>query len=275
MCGEQKNLRTNAGISKGSPPRVRGTGPDKDLRNIGAGITPACAGNRFHAFFPIAPIQDHPRVCGEQKPVRLWPFRQEGSPPRVRGTVIPVAFATQLPRITPACAGNRGCVSAQRRYHPDHPRVCGEQPNIDICILFHAGSPPRVRGTVSRAGAILLDIRITPACAGNSFVNIFNAIAERDHPRVCGEQGTMQEVTQNALGSPPRVRGTVHADNLVFLIIRITPACAGNSILTPQMKYMRQDHPRVCGEQRIIPLIKAIAAGSPPRVRGTVASPLL
>ena len=29
---------------------------------------------------------------------------------------------------------------------------------------------------------------------------------------------------------------------------RITPACAGNSLLKEQKKYMGKDHPRVCGE---------------------------
>ena len=30
---------------------------------------------------------------------------------------------------------------------------------------------------------------------------------------------------------------------------RITPACAGNSILSRQYRKMAMDHPRVCGEQ--------------------------
>ena len=107
MCGEQANSLRNGQIRLGSPPRVRGTGEAADVIGLPGGITPACAGNS--AFLPVckAMLEDHPRVCGEQR----FDFASEvggiGSPPRVRGTVCSSSNTASTTGITPACAGNR------------------------------------------------------------------------------------------------------------------------------------------------------------------------
>ena len=53
-------------------------------------------------------------------------------------------------RITPAYARKRAAAS----FHPgtiqDHPRVCGEKLDALVMAVFFAGSPPRMRGKVSR-----------------------------------------------------------------------------------------------------------------------------
>ena len=51
-------------------------------------------------------IQDHPRVCGEQKTSFRASSRGAGSPPRVRGTVLILLLGVKGLGITPACAGN-------------------------------------------------------------------------------------------------------------------------------------------------------------------------
>ena len=86
---------------------------------------------------------------------------------------------------------------------------------------------------------------------------------------MCGEQFAAIEATANFNGSPPRVRGTAVQDGENAVLTRITPACAGNSKhgCLPQLR--GRDHPRVCGEQRIINKVLAKITGSPPRVRGT------
>ena len=53
---------------------------------------------------------------------------------------------------------------------------------------------------------------------------------------------------------------------------RITPACAGNRIYRYCKGAYRKDHPRVCGEQVRLRRKGGGGKGSPPRVRGTVAS---
>ena len=167
-------------------------------------------------------------MCGEQAlPPSPHPLRR-GSPPRVRGTAFSHGLLAHRKRITPACAGNSPFSLILIGTVWDHPRVCGEQPNIDICILFHAGSPPRVRGTVTRTGKTFVCQRITPACAGNSnVVNIFKSLF-KDHPRVCGEQMEIYNQNPAGMGSPPRVRGTEYGALDERKRRGITPACAGN-----------------------------------------------
>ena len=47
---------------------------------------------------------------------------------------------------------------------------------------------------------------------------------------MCGEQLVIAALGAMIVGSPPRVRGTVSLPSNSGLIVRITPACAGNSV---------------------------------------------
>ena len=49
--------------------------------------------------------------------------------------------------------------------------------------------------------------RITPACAGKSFMEKAKQIVVEDHPRVCGEKVFWIYHGGAVEGSPPRVRG--------------------------------------------------------------------
>ena len=87
---------------------------------------------------------------------------------------------------------------------------------------------------------------------------------------MCGEQVTSQDSGKYMAGSPPRVRGTAVWLTGFISFIRITPACAGNSVTVCDCQGLEEDHPRVCGEQRGISMLMGSGRGSPPRVRGTV-----
>ena len=50
----------------GSSPRVRGTGRQAGLPQLGDRFIPACAGNRDSSVRLLASASVHPRVCGEQ-----------------------------------------------------------------------------------------------------------------------------------------------------------------------------------------------------------------
>ena len=90
----------------------------------------------------------------------------------------------------------------------------------------------------------------------------------RDHPRVCGEKALTSIPRDKPQGSPPRVRGKVSLSAPIVLSSRITPACAGKSIITIQLWTIIGDHPRVCGEKAIKSNFTTAWEGSPPRVRG-------
>ena len=146
-------------------------------------------------------------MCGEKRPNRLSRNRAGGSPPRVRGkanTVHPLAGSS---RITPACAGKRRREIGRERGCEDHPRVCGEKSTGFFCSETEAGSPPRVRGKACHSHKNTRKDRITPACAGKSFLLYSRFVLLWDHPRVCGEKSLPGHYVQEEVGSPPRVRG--------------------------------------------------------------------
>ena len=74
-------------------------------------------------------------------------------------------------------------------------------------------------------------IGITPAYAGKSLFNIYDIIADRDHPRVCGEKVEYVVCTGIVQGSPPRMRGKDQWATGKEDETGITPAYAGKSII--------------------------------------------
>ena len=175
------------------------------------------------------PLEDHPRMCGEQNQLLMDQVPIPGSPPCVRGTDFRHYLTLIRFRITPACAGNRFPALSNPDPLPDHPRVCGEQAAIRPRTGIRTGSPPRVRGTEPGFAPSVTLYRITPACAGNSRPPTRCSPASRDHPRVCGEQQRLLFPFPPLKGSPPRVRGTDRQVDGFQTWSRITPACAGNS----------------------------------------------
>ena len=147
--------------------------------------------------------------------------------------------------------------------------MCGEQPDLHTLANQELGSPPRVRGTAVAPTKITFSYGITPACAGNRYIDWRCRRLLWDHPRVCGEQQLLMPMPLIPSGSPPRVRGTGFCPGRWQQVARITPACAGNSIFSPPSNPYQRDHPRVCGEQLAWALRARAVRGSPPRVRGT------
>ena len=134
MCGEQQPCRRTRTPGRGSPPRVRGTAPPHRFAHQAVGITPACAGNSATGAQGPAGTTDHPRVCGEQMNLAEIIWLMEGSPPRVRGTVLQLGFDEYPVGITPACAGNSPLSLQILAHSRDHPRVCGEQNSVRYWI---------------------------------------------------------------------------------------------------------------------------------------------
>ena len=187
----------------------------------------------------------------------------------MRGTAASPSGSIPCCRITPACAGNSWSHRTRLPRCRDHPRVCGDQYWRHLGVAAAAGSPPRVRGTVIIPAGDGVAVRITPACAGNSKLPATTSDKNKDHPRVCGEQLPALLAQFPAVGSPPRVRGTVSCRTPREASTGITPACAGNSTRGATAPGAGGDHPRVCGEQVDKLRQEGALEGSPPRVRGT------
>ena len=209
VCGEKGIHQFIHNGENGSPPRVRGKEtPSRMARNC-LRITPACAGKRSKAPSSLCRSGDHPRVCGEKQNQETTFVYYIGSPPRVRGKVLPRGEKPLQKGITPACAGKRLRTSSRRRRLWDHPRVCGEKISVIGIVRDGQGSPPRVRGKAVGDRPTPLPRGITPACAGKRGSRFCCCHTTRDHPRVCGEKLDDHLAEDTKPGSPPRVRGKV------------------------------------------------------------------
>ncbi len=127
MCGERRCASVRAPPRYGSSPRVRGTLDDQRADTVDRRFIPACAGNAAASEVWISKLSVHPRVCGERELPERYVRREDGSSPRVRGTLVEQVGDLLAGRFIPACAGNAffsnefvSCITV-------HPRVCGER----------------------------------------------------------------------------------------------------------------------------------------------------
>ena len=149
----------------------------------------------------------------------------------MRGKHDALCTAEHLTRITPACAGKTFVPSPTAPVRQDHPRVCGENSRNEFLQIFYIGSPPRVRGKRRTRRAALIQRGITPACAGKTTLVTYSILTREDHPRVCGENELKGFICERDSGSPPRVRGKPNLRIKPAFRLRITPACAGKTLL--------------------------------------------
>ena len=229
MCGENTFDTPVFPSPTGSPPRVRGK-RSKRIAVAGSDrITPACAGKTLCLKKRYGVAKDHPRVCGENSAVGFSDALKKGSPPRVRGKHDKVRGGAGHVGITPACAGKTTERATRSLSRKDHPRVCGENLPLLGLQLSGVGSPPRVRGKQSSYEHLGIAVRITPACAGKTSHLQRHPAADKDHPRVCGENSCPQIRFCRITGSPPRVRGKLTPLPPDLPAQGITPACAGKT----------------------------------------------
>ncbi len=109
----------------------------------------------------------HPRGCGEHDRKRFLKMFEEGSSPRVRGTLLALFGWGDGDGLIPAGAGNmlvRGSQASRRRAHP---RGCGEHGDDGSLLLEQRGSSPRVRGTYEVYIPGIGWVGLIPAGAGN------------------------------------------------------------------------------------------------------------
>ena len=151
----------------------------------------------------------------------------------MRGKHIYVGCKIVVTRIIPAHAGKTKTRHCMCMRTGDHPRACGENDRQGRRDCHRSGSPPRMRGKLSKAKNCFTPPRITPAHAGKTaWLAEFVTIAE-DHPRACGENANLNGARLNAAGSPPRMRGKPASALSDRRILRITPAHAGKTIACP------------------------------------------
>ena len=116
--------------------------------------------------------------------------------------------------------------------------------------------------------------RITPADAGKTVKRAMEWGVLQDHPRGCGENDNACACPAYSSGSPPRMRGKHWVADPSLSAHRITPADAGKTRISFYFPCSYWDHPRGCGENIVEVKWELFYAGSPPRMRGKLITPL-
>ena len=254
-CGEQVVSAVLMVDPDGSSPRLRGTGLADAGGSIVCRFIPAPAGNRVESPTGGAGGSVHPRACGEQTVTNQTTHHPYGSSPRLRGTVVETGILPFHIRFIPAPAGNSSKGPRSSLGASVHPRACGEQRNILWFVAGQLGSSPRLRGTGLTLGVQIGMFRFIPAPAGNRSRRSTRRPTRTVHPRACGEQIDDPTDPGSAVGSSPRLRGTV------------SKACT--------MRGYPTVHPRACGEQGSFSSRLKASFGSSPRLRGTACRTIL
>ena len=187
MRGEDLAHEVVEEIRKGSPPHARG----RRFRSLpmwtGRGITPACAGKTSSSTSGRPATEDHPRMRGEDFEHGRKTKLSDGSPPHARGRPFSPLLDVYAVRITPACAGKTSGTWQCCRQCGDHPRMRGEDTELENLSYTWGGSPPHARGRPGCGGRLAGTVGITPACAGKT--------SELIH------------YSATSTGSPPHARG--------------------------------------------------------------------
>ena len=147
----------------------------------------------------------------------------------MRGAHWSTAPTGSLCGIIPAYAGSTDrwlCTLGSNR---DHPRVCGEHPQLTAGDVQKAGSSPRMRGAPAIDRRRRAEGGIIPAYAGSTPPYLGQARGRRDHPRVCGEHSMSPSAHSFSSGSSPRMRGAPHAGFAPVDDLGIIPAYAGST----------------------------------------------
>ena len=166
----------------------------------------------------------------------------------MREGLIRVLDQIAMDRITPACAGRTSKLFQAWFLFRDHPRMCGKDSFTLLIALSIQGSPPHVREGLLIDNFFFLSTRITPACAGRTFVICYRFCLVKDHPRMCGKDQDPNPCVTLTPGSPPHVREELEGTKIPLNWLGITPARAGRTRLLDLLYKIVEDHPRSRGK---------------------------
>ena len=268
VCGENSPAYSPTAGLVGSSPRVRGKRADRCAGQPRKRLIPACAGKTRRRRGGGPGRTAHPHVCGENDPIVLPERLLQGSSPRVRGKHWDWAVPGAGCGLIPACAGKTASDRLDHQERSAHPRVCGENDLAGADSQAEWGSSPRVRGKRRPHPRLRSPVGLIPACAGKTLSTHFWRARPTAHPRVCGENGALDQQVDQVVGSSPRVRGKPHPRRALRNPGRLIPACAGKTAPPRSTPSRRTAHPRVCGENAGVTMHSLRHRGSSPRVRG-------
>ena len=210
-------------------------------------IIPARAG--FTDVSPDLMIEsaDHPRSRGVYQQYVLLIHWNRGSSPLARGLRIACERLRIGIGIIPARAGFTPGSGRPLRHQGDHPRSRGVYRRATGLPPAPHGSSPLARGL--RALGFHPDswVRIIPARAGFTKLDLVKILVVVDHPRSRGVYDGLTIEVDPAAGSSPLARGLPLCSSQHSCATGIIPARAGFTTGVSPSPTTRWDHPRSRG----------------------------
>ena len=129
----------------------------------------------------------HPHACGEHDIPRLIRRPDDGSSPRMWGTLINENIIGDILRFIPTHVGNTTFPIVCSTITAVHPHACGEHLKLLLTNRRMTGSSPRMWGTRHPDTRNVDKIRFIPTHVGNTHCLISILFAVSVHPHACGE----------------------------------------------------------------------------------------
>ncbi|RYQ24032.1 hypothetical protein PG2029B_1428 [Bifidobacterium pseudolongum subsp. globosum] len=211
---------------------------------------------------------DHPRTCGANLQCTYLKTHVNGSSPHMRGKRFLPSTTPPPLRIIPAHAGQTVLARVWGRAGSDHPRTCGANSSRVMRLWPLSGSSPHMRGKLSEHRMWVIDTRIIPAHAGQTYLYGGRDHAKPDHPRTCGANSMFSTGTVYWVGSSPHMRGKPAEPLQQGVEHRIIPAHAGQTRDIAWRAGRTPDHPRTCGANYFASGNFFGRYGSSPHMRG-------
>ena len=227
--GEDHDCKPGMAVARGSSPLARG-GPRQAAGAASpGGLIPAGAGRTGRVRGRGCSAGAHPRWRGEDTIARMVMPRASGSSPLARGGPVGECDAEVAVGLIPAGAGRTHMINGPRTSIGAHPRWRGEDACSRASATSPRGSSPLARGGRHRQAGTPCAVRLIPAGAGRTPLNVLHDCREAAHPRWRGEDmlAWLQERRDDgssplARGGPPRRRSRTPAPGLI-------PAGAGRT----------------------------------------------
>ena len=128
--------------------------------------------------------------------------------PHARGSTLVIALSAEVVYISPACAGiNLGKAQLLSRYL-NLPRMRGDQPNRKINRHNALQFTPHARGSTFHWVNMMALNLIYPACAGITLRYSAPVTAQKDLPRMCGDQPAIENCCAFQRKFTPHTRGS-------------------------------------------------------------------
>ena len=198
--------------------------------HIWARNIPAYAGKTARLVRKARLLLEHPRVCGENSTSLGIFFSFFGTSPRMRGKLRQWVTPPCLGRNIPAYAGKTSACAPHYQRNAEHPRVCGENMRRIWPVSKQLGTSPRMRGKPSDCSPNHRTTRNIPAYAGKTAGLLRCPRPDTEHPRVCGENASVNSVADPISGTSPRMRGKPSGFPGPALRTRNIPAYAGKTL---------------------------------------------